>query len=321
MLIPAAVFATLFAGIFLPYWFFVARPEHAESKTIRRRLKPTRGSKTAAQSDLVADAQALSAIRAFDTLLNTQQAWAQRLLDLIQKSGAQVTVGALLLGSALAGLVAFTIVTRVSGYMLAGLGAAMVAVVIPTRVVKYLSARRMRQFETQFPEALDLMARALRAGHAFTTGLELVATEMPAPIGPEFRLLFDRQNYGMPMPEALHAFAERVPVLDAKFFVTAVLIQRESGGNLSEVLDNLSTVIRERQRVKGQMRVLSAHGRITGWVLVGLAPALGFFLMSSSPPHREALIGTSLGIKMLIAAAALQVIGTYLISRIVDVEY
>ena len=152
-------------------------------------------------------------------------------------------------------------------------------------------------------------------------GLELVATEMPAPIGPEFRLLFDRQNYGMPMPEALHAFAERVPVLDAKFFVTAVLIQRESGGNLSEVLDNLSTVIRERQRVKGQMRVLSAHGRITGWVLVGLAPALGFFLMSSSPPHREALIGTSLGIKMLIAAAALQVIGTYLISRIVDVEY
>ena len=103
-----------------------------------------------------------------------------------------------------------------------------------------LRTRRLRKFEEQFPEALDLIARALRAGHAFTTGLEMVADEMPAPVGAEFRLLYDQQNYGMPIPDALKRFAERIPVLDARFFVTAVLIQRESGGNLSEVLDNLA---------------------------------------------------------------------------------
>ena len=97
-----------------------------------------------------------------------------------------------------------------------------------------------RKFEEQFPEALDLLARALRAGHAFTTGIAMVADEMPEPVGPEFRILYDHQNFGMPMPDALRDFADRIPVLDARFFVTAVLIQRESGGNLSEVLDNLA---------------------------------------------------------------------------------
>ena len=102
----------------------------------------------------------------------------------------------------------------------------------------------------------------------------MVGTEMPDPIGPEFRTLYDQQNYGMPLPDALKLFAERIPVLDARFFVTAVLIQRESGGNLSEVLDNLARVIRERFRVKRQIRVISAHGRLTGWILICVPPAL-----------------------------------------------
>jgi len=179
----------------------------------------------------------------------------------------------------------------------------------------------MRKFEEQFPEALDLLARALRAGHAFTTGIEMVATEMPKPVGPEFRLLYDQQNYGMPMPDALRLFAERIPVLDARFFVTAVLIQRESGGNLSEVLDNLSGVIRERFRVKRQMRVISAHGRITGWILVCLPPVLAMVLMTISEEHRRTMFGETLGIQMMIGAAILQVIGTLIIRKIINVEY
>ena len=112
---------------------------------------------------------------------------------------------------------------------------------------------------------------------------------MPDPVGPEFRLLYDRQNFGMPFPDALRDFGERIPVLDAKFFTTAVLIQRESGGNLSEVLGNLSTVIRERFRVKRQVRVLSAHGRITGWVLSGLPPALACGVHADEPEsHADA---------------------------------
>ena len=179
----------------------------------------------------------------------------------------------------------------------------------------------MYKFEEQFPEALDLLSRALKAGHAFTTGIDMVGTEMPKPVGPEFRNLYDHQNFGMPMPDALKAFSDRVPVLDARFFVTAVLIQRESGGNLSEVLDNLAGVIRERFRVKRQMRVLSAHGRITGWILVCLPPVLGFVLMSVNPEHRRTMLGDPLGIQMLVGAVIMQIIGTLIIRKIVNVEY
>jgi len=149
----------------------------------------------------------------------------------------------------------------------------------------------------------------------------MVATEMPAPVAEEFRLLYDQQNYGMAFPDALKVFAERVPVIDARFFVTAVLIQRESGGNLAEVLDNLSGVIRERFRVKRQMRVVSAHGRITGWILAGLPPALGIALTAINKEHRELMFGETLGIQMMIGAAILQGIGALIIRKIVNVPY
>jgi tight adherence protein B len=192
---------------------------------------------------------------------------------------------------------------------------------LPVAVLKQLRTRRMRKLEEQLPEALDLIGRALRAGHAFTTGLEMVGTEMPAPVGEEFRLLYEQQNYGLPMPDALKRFAERIPVLDARFFVTAVLIQRESGGNLAEVLDNLSGVIRDRFRVKRQMRVASAHGRITGWVLVALPPVLGTLIMAVNQEARELMFGEQLGIRMMIGAAILQFIGSLIVRKIVNVPY
>ena len=160
---------------------------------------------------------------------------------------------------------------------------------VPFLVVRFKATKRMRKFEEQFPEAIDLIARALRAGHAFTTGLALVAEEAPQPVAGEFRLLYDQQNFGMPLPDALKAFAERIPLLDARFFVTAVLTQRESGGNLAEILGNLANVIRERFKVKRQVRVISAHGRITGWVLSGLPPSLAAaFMIIVAEPHHDA---------------------------------
>jgi len=195
------------------------------------------------------------------------------------------------------------------------------AFMMPVVALRFMRTRRMYKFEEQFPEALDLLSRALKAGHAFTTGIDMVGTEMPKPVGPEFRNLYDHQNFGMPMPDALKAFSDRVPVLDARFFVTAVLIQRESGGNLSEVLDNLAGVIRERFRVKRQMRVLSAHGRITGWILVCLPPVLGLVLMSVNPEHRRTMLGDPLGIQMLMGAVVMQIVGTLIIRKIVNIEY
>jgi tight adherence protein B len=149
----------------------------------------------------------------------------------------------------------------------------------------------------------------------------MAADEVPKPAGPEFRRVYDEQNFGMSLPEALRAMAKRVPVLDARFFVTAVLTQRESGGNLSEVLDNLASVMRERFKVKRQIRVISAHGRLSAWILSCLAPALAGFLFLTSPNFMRILWEDPLGVRLVIAAVALQLTGTFIISRMVRIEY
>jgi tight adherence protein B len=149
----------------------------------------------------------------------------------------------------------------------------------------------------------------------------MVGDEVPDPVAAEFRLLFEQQNYGMSLTDALKAFAERVPIIDARFFVTALLTQREMGGNLSEVLDNLASVIRERFKVKRQVRVVSAHGRITGMVLGFLPPIVAIVLFVLNPKHMRLLIDDPIGVHMVMVGVVLQVIGVIAIRRIVDVEY
>ena len=151
----------------------------------------------------------------------------------------------------------------------------------------------MKRFEEQFPEALDLLSRAIRAGHAFQTALGMVADELPEPVGPEFKKTFDQQNFGLPLRDALNELAERMPLLDVRFFVTAVLIQRETGGNLSEILDNLAHVVRERFKILRQVRVHTAHGRFTGYVLLALPAALAVALSFINPEHMNAAVHAS----------------------------
>jgi tight adherence protein B len=191
---------------------------------------------------------------------------------------------------------------------------------VPYAWIKHLGERRMWKFEEQFPEAVDLVARALRAGHALPTALGMVASEVPNPVGGEFKRLYDQQNFGMSLPDALRAFAQRVPVLDARFFVTAVLTQRESGGNLSGVLDNLGAVIRERFKIKRQVRVISAHGRMTAMILSALPPLLAMAITVIAPSTMMILIQDPLGIKMIVAAVTLQLVGTVIMRKIVNVE-
>lgn len=321
MSIPVAVFAACLSGILGAYWFFVLRQEQKELGIVRRRLSPKELVKASLARELVKQQQALSSVKAFDKVLRKSEKRTQGLKSLIEQSGVKMTVGAILAASALLALVTFVAVAKLSGWVILALPLAGLMAMIPVTVLKQLRTRRMRKFEDQFPEALDLIGRALRAGHAFTTGLEMVANEMPAPVGEEFRQLYEQQNYGLAMPDALKRFAERVSILDARFFVTAVLIQRESGGNLAEVLDNLSSVIRDRQRVKRQMRVASAHGRITGWVLICLPPTLGAVLMTVNQNHRELMFGETLGIQMMVGAAILQGIGSLIVRKICNIPY
>jgi tight adherence protein B len=179
---------------------------------------------------------------------------------------------------------------------------------------------RMRVFEEQFPEALDLLSRALRAGHAFQTALGMVGDELKAPVGPEFKKTFDQQNFGLPLRDALNQLTERVSVLDVKFFVTAVLIQRETGGNLSEILDNLAHVVRERFKVRRQVRVHTAHGRFTAFVLLSLPAFLAIAMTMLNPEHMAPLFHERVGQMALLAAMVLQAIGFVWIQKVIKIE-
>ena len=303
------------------YWLLVAQPEDREQSALRKRLRPQGRLKALATGPgLVKEAQRLSEVNVVETVLRKSSAVTSPLQALISQAGVKWTVAVVLLACLCLALGVALIVTLMTRWWL-GVPAGLAASYIPIGVLRFKRTRRIRKFEEQFPEAIDLIARALRAGHAFTTGLSMVADELEPPVGAEFRLLYERQNFGMPLPDAMREFAARIPVLDAKFFATAVLTQRESGGNLAEVLDNLSSVIRERFRVKRQVRVISAHGRMTGWILAFLPPSLAVAFMVISPNHVQTLINDVLGIQMIVGALALQLIGMFFISKIVKIEY
>jgi tight adherence protein B len=320
MTLIIGTFVLVLAIVYGVYWVFIERGEGEERTALRKRLRrPTQKSKL--EAALLKDQDRLSDVGAFDKVLGRFGQLTDPMQRTIAQSGMKVTVSTVILASLVLAGLAYLAVSVYLLMPLVALAAAALAALLPYQVVKFNAGRRMLKFEEQFPEAIDLLARALRAGHALTTGLAMVGDEMAEPVGPEFRQLFDEQNFGIPLPQALKAFAERIPILDARFFVTAVLTQREAGGNLSEVLDNLAAIIRDRFRVKRQVRVISAHGRITGWILSALPVSLGLFFAFSSPDVYRAFYTDPLGIQMIMGALVLQVIGVFVIRKIVQIEY
>jgi tight adherence protein B len=239
---------------------------------------------------------------------------------LIERSGVRTTPGALLIFSIASAAVAVVIAIFATQQPLVRLLAALVGFVIPFLWLKRTASVRMRRFEEQFPEALDLLSRAIRAGHAFQTALGMVASELPPPVGPEFKTTFDQQNFGLPLRDALNEMTERVTVLDVKFFVTAVLIQRDTGGNLAEILDNLAHVVRERFKIRRQVRVHTAHGRLTGYVLLALPAALAIALSFINPEHMQTLFHERSGQEMIMGAVVMQTVGYFWIRHVIKIE-
>jgi tight adherence protein B len=309
--------------VFGPYWLLVVRQEERAGTALRRRLFGRRGKsiQEKARAAVEKQAQRMSAVPLLDRILRRRQGELDPVTLLIEQSGTSMTVGTFLLASGLCGLVVALVAHRIAGLLPVTALLGLLACTVPTSVLRFMRTRRLLRFEEQFPEALDLMSRALKAGHAFTTGLAMVAEEIPTPIGPEFKLLYEHQNFGMPVPDALAAFAQRIPLLDARFFVTAVLIQRQAGGNLSEVLDNLASVIRDRFKVKRQIRVISAHGRLSGLVLASVPPALAFVLFLINPDHFRTLVNSPLGIRLIMLAVILQITGSLIIRKLIQIEY
>jgi tight adherence protein B len=191
---------------------------------------------------------------------------------------------------------------------------------VPFSIVALKRRRRLRAFEEHFPEALDLLGRAVRAGHAFTTGLEMIATESAEPVAGEFRTAFEEQNFGLPLRDALLNMTERVPLVDVRFFVTALLIQKETGGNLAEILDGLSRVIRDRFRIYREVKTRTAQGRLTAAILISLPLGVMLALELINPAYLRVLFEDPAGPTVLAIAATMQVIGSLLLWKIIHFE-
>lgn len=200
------------------------------------------------------------------------------------------------------------------------IGLGIVGAAAPYLFVRQKRKKRLEKFEEQFPEALDFLSRSMRAGHAFTISLEMLGEELADPLGQEYRALFNEQNLGAPLDLALRNFTERVPLLDARFFTSSVLLQRQTGGNLSEILTRLSYVIRERFRLKGQVKAASAHGRLTATILTVLPVATMLGLLVVAPGYLQSMAEDPDGKWMIGGAIFAQILGNFFIKKIINIK-
>ncbi len=191
---------------------------------------------------------------------------------------------------------------------------------IPNIIVDIKRRRRLKRFMNHFPEALEMFARSLRAGHSFTGAIQLVSQEMPDPIAPEFSKVFEEQNLGIPLRQALIGMTERVDILDVKFFVTAILIQRETGGNLAEIIDKIAYVIRERFRVQGQLKIFTAQARLSGFILSLLPIGVAVLIGMMNPEYLKPLWFERTGRIMIAVAVILQIFGMLVIRKIIRIK-
>ena len=243
-----------------------------------------------------------------------------RLDLLMRQADAKYTMGFFVLLSLVLGLTGylfFLILTKNPFFPLV-LGLA--AMSLPLLTLRSKKKKRMAKFEKQLPEGLGLIARALRAGHAFTSGMKLASEEFGEPLGPEFEETLDEINFGISVPEALKNLGLRVDCPDLRFFVVSVILQRETGGNLAEIIENLAHLIRERFRFRGKVRTLTAEGRLTGKILVVIPVILFFAIHFLNPEYSGRLISDPVGRELLLVAFFLLIIGWLLIRRLVKLD-
>jgi len=241
----------------------------------------------------------------------------------LQQAGLSWSASRLLAAMALAAIPGLGVGTLVP-FLLNGPTTAIVMATVcgltPYFIVRHKRKKRLEKFEEQFPEGLDFLSRSMRAGHAFTISLEMLGDELADPLGQEFRTLFNEQNLGAPLDLALHNFNERVPLLDARFFTSSVLLQKQTGGNLSEILTRLAWVIRERFRLKGQVKAASAHGRLTATILTLLPVATMLGLLVVAPGYLQSMAQDSDGKWMIAGAVVAQLLGNFFIKKIINIQ-
>jgi tight adherence protein B len=294
---------------------------NARARLIKERLANERKAPELAAEEelaLLRDEQ-LSQIPALDTLLR-RSARVTDIQKMLAQAGMSLRAGNFLGLSALAGVVATLLAYGLSKRIEIAWVALLVGFVLPYSYVSFRRNKRFEKFEELFPEAIDTLARAVRAGHAFTTALEMITDEVAEPVASEFRQLYEEQKFGMPVRDALINLTERMPLVDLKFFVTAVMLQRETGGNLAEILDNWSYVIRERFKIQRQVRVYTAQGRLTMALLMGMPPIIITVMLVLNPAFIRPLFSDPIGHTLLVAGITLQTIGYFVIRKIIRIQ-
>lgn len=291
-----------------------------EAKKITQRLRALSASLDKTKQSQLLKQRMLSEIPLFERiLLNLPRA--RRLDRFIVQAGLDWTVSKLFLtclALGVAGCMLMTLLAHQSILLGAALGIALAA--LPLLYIRYRRSRRLTRIEQQLPEALDLVTRALRSGHAFSSGLQMIGDEMAEPIASEFRIVHDEINFGVSMQQALTNLSERIPITDLRYFVVAVLIQRDSGGNLTEVLGNLSRLIRERLKLLSKVKVLSSEGRLSAWIL-GLMPfALGAAMNLLNPDFMAPLWHDPIGVAIIKYMLILMVLGVLVIRKIIRIR-
>jgi tight adherence protein B len=316
--IPLLVFAAVLAAVLGGYFLLSTRGNGDREVKERLALLEIRGIE---ESDIpdVLKTELLSDLPLLQRFLSRLSV-AQRIDTRLRQAGIEMKVGAfVLLSLSLFGLGALMGLLLHWNPVLGAVLAVLLGLV-PAVVVNLRRTKRMKAFTAQFPDALEMFARSLRAGHSFTGAIQLVSQEMPHPVGTEFRQVFDEQNLGVPLREALTGMTSRVDSLDARFFVTAILIQRETGGNLAEIIDKIAHVIRERFRIQGQLKVFTAQARLTGTVLALLPIGVAIAIMASNPDYLKPLWTEKLGKFMIALALVMQITGGLVIRKIIRIK-
>jgi len=318
-LLALMVFIVVFGFAFGVMWLVNQRS--AQARLIKERLASERKGPERAPEDelaLLRDEQ-LSEIPAIDMLLR-RSSRVSELQKMLAQGGLEMRAGNFLGVSALAAVAAAVIAYILSRRIEVTWIAVLIGAVLPYAYASVRRNKRFEKFEELFPEAIDTLARAVRAGHAFTTALEMITAEVAEPVAGEFRQLFEEQKFGMPVRDALMNLTDRVPLVDVKFFVTAVMLQRETGGNLAEILDNLSYVIRERFKIQRQVRVYTAQGRLTMALLMGMPPIIVVVMLAINPSFIHPLFADPMGHMLLVAGICLQTVGYFVIRKIIRIR-
>ncbi len=296
-----------------------ASTHSAEVRRLNRRLEEVASGVAGTRAASLMKEQNATGSAAGDRLLDAVPKL-DGLNRLIVQSRASLTLAQFVGWTAMLAVLGFALPTLLNRPLVFGLVGGGVLALLPLFYVLRARAKHMQRFEQQLPEALDLMGRALRAGHAFPTAIKMVADEMKDPIAGEFRILFDEMNYGVPQQTALLNLASRTDSTDLSYFVIAVLIQRDSGGNLAELLDNISAIVRARLKLYGEIRTLSAEGRLSAWILGCLPFATAAMINLVNPGFMKVLWEDPAGINFIYGALVMMVVGVLWMRKIIRIR-